>query len=85
MSDFFPIFKRRLLAMSVRNPGTQRWVSKHYFFIVQNYDREMAGGNTQNNSVSINIDKICMQSQCKNILSYFIISRIYSVITRPVQ
>lgn len=60
MSDFFPIFKRRLLVMSVRNPGTQRWVSKHYFFIVQKYDREIAGGNTQNDSVSINIDIKCV-------------------------
>lgn len=50
MSDFLSVAKRRLLVMSIRDPETQRWVSKHYFFIVQKYDREIAGGNTQNNS-----------------------------------
>ena len=46
MSDFLSVAKRRLLVMSIRDPGTQRWVSKHYFFIVQKYDREIAGGST---------------------------------------
>lgn len=83
MSDFLSIAKRRLLVMSIRDPETQRWVSKHYL-LFKNMTEKLLVGTPKIIHFHSCWYKICMQSQCKNILSYFIISRIYSVNTRQV-